>query len=400
MAPEQADAAAIRPATDVWALGLIAFDALVGQPYWRSAADGSTLTRLLVEILTEPLEPASARATALAGPDVAARLPAEFDAFFARAVARDSYDRFDNANDALDALDDVLRGVPMRRFTREVMSAEDALAKTAVSVPPPASHGAGTSPGAAASPASAVSSAPGPFRGTAETQPAPSPLAATHPGGAARSWSGVVAGVVAGVGLAALAGAAWMVRDAGEAPAAQVAAAPLTRPTEEQRAPEGGGRDTGEASAPSRAPTPTTAPGARLDVADPVGHAGASDALAAAAPSGPAPSRVGASAGPGASPHRSGGTPPAARARPQGAEAQRFRSTIIVPCWRDNAPADAAPVSLSVVLGFGGTGNIATVRVDGTHDANVRRCIVMRGTTYRMLEPPTSPTLTVRARLP
>jgi hypothetical protein len=53
-----------------------------------------------------------------------------------------------------------------------------------------------------------------------------------------------------------------------------------------------------------------------------------------------------------------------------------------------------------VVLGFGGTGNIATVRVDGTHDANVRRCIVMRGTTYRMLEPPTSPTLTVRARLP
>ncbi|MCA9580029.1 MAG: serine/threonine protein kinase, partial [Myxococcales bacterium] len=57
MAPEQADGGAIRPATDVWALGLIAFDALVGQPYWRSAREGATLTRLLVEILTEPLEP-------------------------------------------------------------------------------------------------------------------------------------------------------------------------------------------------------------------------------------------------------------------------------------------------------------------------------------------------------
>ncbi|MBK8591397.1 MAG: hypothetical protein IPN77_20210 [Sandaracinaceae bacterium] len=30
MAPEQADSREIRPATDVWALGLIAFDALVG----------------------------------------------------------------------------------------------------------------------------------------------------------------------------------------------------------------------------------------------------------------------------------------------------------------------------------------------------------------------------------
>lgn len=78
----------------------------------------------------------------------------------------------------------------------------------------------------------------------------------------------------------------------------------------------------------------------------------------------------------------------------------RFRSMIIVPCWRDNAPAGAAPVSVSVQLGFGPMGNITMVRVDGTDDANFRRCVVMRGTTYRMSAPPDDATMTVRARLP
>ncbi|TMA33515.1 MAG: serine/threonine protein kinase [Deltaproteobacteria bacterium] len=39
MAPEQSDqGAAIRPATDVWALGLIAFNCLTGKFYWRTAS--------------------------------------------------------------------------------------------------------------------------------------------------------------------------------------------------------------------------------------------------------------------------------------------------------------------------------------------------------------------------
>ena len=78
----------------------------------------------------------------------------------------------------------------------------------------------------------------------------------------------------------------------------------------------------------------------------------------------------------------------------------RFRATIIAPCWRDNAPAGAAPVNVTVQVGFGAMGNITMVRVDGTDDANFRRCVVMRGTTYRMSAPPDDATMTVRARLP
>jgi len=73
---------------------------------------------------------------------------------------------------------------------------------------------------------------------------------------------------------------------------------------------------------------------------------------------------------------------------------------IVVPCWRDNAPPGAAPVTVTVQVGFGGMGNVTMVRVDGTDDANFRRCVVMRGTSYRMSAPPEEPVMTVRARLP
>ena len=82
-APEQTRTGAkLRPATDVWALGLVVFYMLTGEYYWLAPhAEGFNLPALLTEIILEPMEPASVR-TARYG--AAERLPLGFDAWFAR----------------------------------------------------------------------------------------------------------------------------------------------------------------------------------------------------------------------------------------------------------------------------------------------------------------------------
>jgi serine/threonine protein kinase len=97
MAPEQtARGGVIGPMTDVWAIGLIAFDLLTGHCYWRSAEDeSSTLANLLREVVLEPMPPASARAA-----ELGVTLPPGFDAWFSRAVDRDPNARFATARDA------------------------------------------------------------------------------------------------------------------------------------------------------------------------------------------------------------------------------------------------------------------------------------------------------------
>ncbi|WP_049876410.1 serine/threonine-protein kinase [Sorangium cellulosum] len=104
MAPEQSDPRGqISPATDVWALGLIAFALLTGRMYWRAANDpmGTAMPVLLREILFEPIDPASVRATALGR---AGCIVHPFDAWFARCVAREPSQRFQTAQEAFDAL--------------------------------------------------------------------------------------------------------------------------------------------------------------------------------------------------------------------------------------------------------------------------------------------------------
>jgi formylglycine-generating enzyme required for sulfatase activity/tRNA A-37 threonylcarbamoyl transferase component Bud32 len=107
MAPEQTDRKGpIRPATDVWALGLIAFKLLTGRDYWT--ADGS-LGMLLREICVDPMPFASARAEELGkrpledGQFAVPTLPPGFDAWFARCVNRDVEARFPDAGEAVRA---------------------------------------------------------------------------------------------------------------------------------------------------------------------------------------------------------------------------------------------------------------------------------------------------------
>jgi serine/threonine protein kinase len=99
MAPEQLNAQRPTPATDIWALGLIAFWALTGQHYWRAAhLRDSTVQALFVEQLFKPLDPASERAAELG---VGERLPDGFDAWFRRCVVREPVRRFADAEAAI-----------------------------------------------------------------------------------------------------------------------------------------------------------------------------------------------------------------------------------------------------------------------------------------------------------
>jgi len=124
MAPEQAGLSGqIAPETDVWALGLIAFNLLTGKIYWRIAnSPNTTIMQQLTEVLMQPLDPASVRAAEYG---VGHLLPPRFDAWFARCVVRDSSQRFHDANEALGELLPILDSHsmrPMRATTRPPVS--------------------------------------------------------------------------------------------------------------------------------------------------------------------------------------------------------------------------------------------------------------------------------------
>ena len=97
----------VSPAADRYALGMIAYTLLVGQPYWaEEARRGANVFAFAVLAATGVKEAASARALR-----VGARLPPAFDAWFATATAVDPTRRFPSAIVAVGALAEVL-GVP------------------------------------------------------------------------------------------------------------------------------------------------------------------------------------------------------------------------------------------------------------------------------------------------
>ena len=91
MSPEQALGKEVDYRSDLWALGIIAYECLVGQvPF-----DGDTLGLCLLAICTLPIPVPSA---------VSAAVPPEFDAWFARACERDPDGRFTSCAEMVAAL--------------------------------------------------------------------------------------------------------------------------------------------------------------------------------------------------------------------------------------------------------------------------------------------------------
>ena len=93
MAPEQArgDLGSVGPATDLWALGLIAYQLLTGRNYWN--ADG--MAALIGQICYEPMPPPTESAPHL-GP--------LFDMWFERACNRNPAQRFTSAKEQMQEL--------------------------------------------------------------------------------------------------------------------------------------------------------------------------------------------------------------------------------------------------------------------------------------------------------
>lgn len=123
MAPEQFKGN-VSPATDIYALGMIAFTLLVGQSYWTPLGDeDGSVWALAGRIMTGIPDAATARAMKLSH-----TIDPGFDEWFAKAVELDPKSRFPTAMDAIGALAKV--------FSIQIPTA----GQSQPSLPPPAPH--------------------------------------------------------------------------------------------------------------------------------------------------------------------------------------------------------------------------------------------------------------------
>ncbi len=97
MSPEQAQGnKTVDHRSDLWSLGVIAFECLTGKRPFYSDGLGDLVLQICIRDIPVPSEVSS--------------VPVGFDAWFARAVARDPEARFQSARELTDALREVLEG--------------------------------------------------------------------------------------------------------------------------------------------------------------------------------------------------------------------------------------------------------------------------------------------------
>ena len=94
MSPEQARSKPVDRRSDLWALGVIAYECVVGARPFAADSFGELVLRICADPLPIPSRHAS--------------VPDGFDAWFARAVARDPAERFASAREMTDALRPIL----------------------------------------------------------------------------------------------------------------------------------------------------------------------------------------------------------------------------------------------------------------------------------------------------
>ena len=106
VSPEQTRGEEVTQATDVWALGLLAFYVLTGRNFWLASARSDDQTAVMREI-DQPVPIASIRALELGA---SGRIPKGFDEWFAQSVAHRPNERFVSAAAAYAALSNALAG--------------------------------------------------------------------------------------------------------------------------------------------------------------------------------------------------------------------------------------------------------------------------------------------------
>jgi len=114
--PEQIQGATPSEFDDMYAVGLLAYTLLVGEPYWADEVDRLGFMALCKTILGGFPEAPSKRAMRRQS----VRLPGDFDAFFVLVTDRKHPDRFADITDAGIALTSVLSHPDIRELSRSV----------------------------------------------------------------------------------------------------------------------------------------------------------------------------------------------------------------------------------------------------------------------------------------
>jgi serine/threonine-protein kinase len=196
--PEQAEGdKSLDHRTDIWAMGVVAYECLLG----RQPFAGETLGSVLLAICSRPLPVPSEHGA----------VPAGFDAWFARACARNVALRYQSAREAAGAL---------RSLCLAAASADEGAEKvqSPERLPALASSADDVSPSSAPPPSSLSSSAPQPSEPSESSRQLPSSLTTTGAASSARALEKIAARprpralAVALGGLVVLGGACWQWR--------------------------------------------------------------------------------------------------------------------------------------------------------------------------------------------